>query len=448
MSRASLLRAILINLVLIPLTCLYLSKDAFPFTSEDEYLSHTEGQKSCTSSQCHSQFTVQRKAFRHEPVSAGECNACHKAEAYPNKYGIEPNQIIICSRCHKGMEQEIKSSQFVHGPIKNGDCLSCHNPHESDTLFFLRESYSKLCSSCHSLKRFFSGESIHKPVKDGNCGLCHDPHASNFKSRLTDVGANLCLPCHDDMVSGMTQDYIHNPLIQSGCTDCHDPHSGKDTLRLTSLPEKICFTCHEEKRNEIDQYTQKHEPASNGQCTVCHSPHYSGINYILLDEIDTLCYKCHKENSIWKKRQFQHGPVVQGNCTACHNPHGSDNAFILRLSFPNKFYTPYEKGKYDLCFICHKEALVTAEKTTTVTHFRNGDINLHRLHVNQQKGRTCRACHDIHASDQEDHIREEFPFGAVNIPIYYFKTETGGSCIPGCHKERGYDRVNVVDNTN
>jgi predicted CXXCH cytochrome family protein len=442
--------------ILIPLVLQVLSYEAFSlnlpkkattgFTSADEYLSHATGLSGCINGHCHEEFTSGKRAYQHDPAVAGECVLCHTAASYPNKYGLESDQSVTCYGCHKKMEHEIQSSKYVHGPIKNGDCTSCHDPHGSDQRFFLKQSYSELCSSCHSMKGLYSGEFIHKPVKDGNCGLCHDVHASNYKSRLTDIGANLCIICHEDMLAGMTQDYIHAPLIKAGCTDCHDPHSGGDKLRLKSSSEQLCFTCHEEKRNEIDQYTQKHEPALKGQCISCHSPHYSEKRYLLADKVDSLCYNCHKDSSEWNRRRFQHGPVVQGNCSACHNPHGSDNAFILRLSFPHKFYSSYEKGKYNLCFLCHKEALVIEKKTRTITNFRNGDINLHRLHVNQKKGRTCRACHDVHASDQEDHLREQFQFGKASIPIHYFKSETGGRCIPGCHKERGYDRVNMVEN--
>jgi hypothetical protein len=116
------------------------------------------------------------------------------------------------------------------------------------------------------------------------------------------------------------------------------------------------------------------------------------------------------------------------------------------MAFPHKFYTPYEKGKYSLCFQCHKEALVTVEETRTVTSFRNGEKKLHAFHVKQKKGRTCRACHDIHASDIEHHLREDVMFGSYSMPIEYFKTETGGSCMPGCHKERGYDREKMIIN--
>lgn len=433
------------NIFVAALLVLLFAREIHAFETTDEYYSHTAGLNGCVSSVCHAEFIPGKKSFQHEPGLNPECDECHTA-AYPNKYGLKDEQGLICLNCHKKMEVEIQSNTYVHGPVKNGDCSSCHDPHGSDTRFMLRASYSKLCSVCHSLKGLYAGTSVHKPVRDGNCGICHDPHASNHKSRLTDTGANICFICHEEMVTGMTGKYIHEPILISGCTDCHDPHSGENDLRLRATAEEICITCHDEKKNEISQYTSKHDPAEKGQCISCHSPHFSENEYLLLDKIDSLCFKCHKENSIWKKRRFQHGPVVQGNCSACHNPHGSDNAYILRMSFPHKFYSAYEKGEYDLCFNCHKESIITAKETVTITNFRNGRINLHTLHVNQKKGRTCRACHDVHASDQYYHIREEFLFGAVNIPIEYSKTDTGGRCLPGCHKERRYDRVEMVDN--
>lgn len=448
MSRMT-VRAVILSGIMLVLLCgnaVSAGMDNKGFISESDFTAHTNGEKGCVTRQCHDRFLTSSE-FSHEPVRMGACDACHNAKAYPDRYGIASDQVLVCAGCHENIEKEIRNSSFVHGPVKNGDCTSCHDPHGSGRRFFLRESYSNLCSSCHNLKRMFSGKFIHQPVKDGNCGLCHDPHASNYASRLTDVGANLCIICHEDMVAGMTMQYVHAPLVKTGCGDCHDPHSGDDRTRLKTSADKICFKCHEEKKTEISLYSQKHEPAEKGQCTACHSPHFSNNRYLLLDKTDALCFTCHKDKGTWKKRRFQHGPVVQGNCSACHNPHGSDNPFILRLAFPHKFYSAYQKGEYDLCFNCHKEALVTTEKTVTITNFRNGDINLHMLHVNQKKGRTCRACHDVHASDQEDHIREEFEFGAASIPIEYIKTGTGGRCIPGCHRERGYDRVKAVDNS-
>ena len=59
-------------------------------------------------------------------------------------------------------------------------------------------------------------------------------------------------------------------------------------------------------------------------------------------------------------------------------------------------------------------------------------------------GHTCRACHIEHASNQPKQIREKVPFGNWEIPIKFTKSNTGGSCLTGCHKEYTYDRVNPV----
>jgi predicted CXXCH cytochrome family protein len=414
------------------------------FTSSEEYLSHIKGSASCLSQQCHAEFMDQSK-FIHSPVFHGKCEECHSAEAYPNKFGLELDQRTTCSRCHKVMENEINSNTFVHGPVKNGDCTSCHDPHQSIHPFFLRQSYNKLCISCHKQERLFTGKNIHKPAKDGNCGVCHDPHASNFKNRLVDAGVNLCVICHEIMITGMAKKYIHTPIIKSGCNTCHDPHASTFKSRLKKSKKQICFSCHEEKKREVEQYNRRHAPAYEGNCLACHSPHYSEDKNLLIDKIDTLCINCHKETTVWREKRFKHGPVVQGNCTACHNPHGSDNAFILRLPFPHTFYSAYDKGKYSLCFLCHVESLVTVEKTTAITRFRNGETNLHWLHVKQKKGRTCRACHDVHASEHKGRIRDSFLFGTIEIDFEYDQTDTGGSCLAGCHEKRSYDRENQVN---
>jgi predicted CXXCH cytochrome family protein len=444
MSRGDLIRIIcLFFLFLGGIMC---KGEAFAFTTADEYLSHSREAPTCVNGQCHEQLRPGVNKLLHEPVASAQCSLCHKAEAYPQKFGLEQDQSIVCNGCHAEMGDEIRMNQFIHGPIKDGNCSVCHDPHSSDRQFYLKDLYRELCSLCHHPATYAAGKSIHQPVKDGNCGLCHDPHASNYQFRLTDVGANLCISCHEETVTDITSDVVHTPLVESGCTDCHDPHSGEEKLRLREPVEQICFTCHKDKKNEVSHYTSRHEPAFEGRCVSCHSPHASTRQYLLRNEVDSLCFSCHKDRDVWKAMQFQHGPVVQGNCAACHNPHGSDNANILRMPFPVTFYTPYEDGKYSLCFLCHKEAMITVEKTETTTSFRNGEINLHSLHVKQEKGRTCRACHDIHASDHEHHMREEFQFGKATLPLYYFKTSTGGRCIPGCHKERGYDRVNMIIN--
>ena len=113
--------------------------------------------------------------------------------------------------------------------------------------------------------------------------------------------------------------------------------------------------------------------------------------------------------------------------------------------YPEAFYQPFAHEKYDLCFTCHDKQLVLTEKTANLTAFRNGDRNLHFVHVNREKGRNCRSCHQTHASSNELHVRDSVPFGKWEMPIQFAKTENGGSCAPGCHKPYAYDRAKALD---
>ena len=111
-----------------------------------------------------------------------------------------------------------------------------------------------------------------------------------------------------------------------------------------------------------------------------------------------------------------------------------------------QFYAPFHVEDYALCFSCHSQDLVLTKETSNLTDFRNGDLNLHYLHVNKpQRGRTCRSCHATHASNLPKHIRESVPFGTWSLPIEFKKTQTGGSCAPGCHLPKKYDRNDPVD---
>ena len=106
------------------------------------------------------------------------------------------------------------------------------------------------------------------------------------------------------------------------------------------------------------------------------------------------------------------------------------------------FYAPFDLGIYDLCFQCHIKEMVTVKEGKGLTRFKNGDLNLHYVHVHQEKGRTCRACHEVHASTNPFHIRTSVPFGTGgwSYEIKFEKTPTGGTCASGCHVPRSYNR--------
>jgi predicted CXXCH cytochrome family protein len=143
-----------------------------------------------------------------------------------------------------------------------------------------------------------------------------------------------------------------------------------------------------------------------------------------------------------------HGPIADGDCTSCHGEiHGGEHFRLLTEDYPTKPYVPYDEARYALCFGCHDSEAFAEERTDDATEFRNGDQNLHFIHVNRTvKGRTCRLCHEVHASKKPKQISEAVPFGEWEIPINFEKTSTGGTCLPGCHRRYRYDRQSPVVN--
>ncbi len=58
------------------------------------------------------------------------------------------------------------------------------------------------------------------------------------------------------------------------------------------------------------------------------------------------------------------------------------------------------------------------------------------------RGRTCRACHEVHAAPQEHLVRDGVPYGKSNwiLKINYTRDPNGGSCEKTCHGALSYDR--------
>jgi hypothetical protein len=130
-------------------------------------------------------------------------------------------------------------------------------------------------------------------------------------------------------------------------------------------------------------------------------------------------------------------------CFQCHDLHRSEHRKLLRTHFPEEYYLEFESGSYDLCWRCHERSIVLEEKTGRVTGFRNGTRNLHFVHVNQRKGRSCKACHTTEAQSSQDSLmRDAVPFGSGGwkLPIQFTRFDTGGNCVVGCHREMTYDR--------
>jgi predicted CXXCH cytochrome family protein len=248
--------------------------------------------------------------------------------------------------------------------------------------------------------------------------------------------------------------YRHRALA-TGCTDCHSPHTSDQRFELKSPVPSLCSQCHEKTFRGQEAAEVKHSPFTESpSCLNCHNPHLSQNDHLLNSDDMNTCLSCHDEpikvgqyelariGQMLLANPMHHGPIQSKECSECHKPHGSSNFRLLTDEYPKESYTPFLESKYQLCFRCHEPTLAEEERTTTATGFRNGDRNLHFVHVNQvPTGRNCRLCHEVHASSLPKHMRISAPFGTWELPIGFNETEDGGSCSPGCHAMKKYERT-------
>ncbi len=405
--------------------------------------------KDCFRSGCHASL----KDFPelHGPLHVAACDACHEAqgEEADHKFRLARSKETLCTTCHRPAE----NVKFQHKPFEGAVCLDCHDPHGGATKSLLvGDNVGELCGKCHEPPK---DKVLHGPVAVGECLLCHNAHQSDYEKLTVAPGKDLCVKCHvevGDLVANAA--YAHGPAAVD-CGACHFPHGGEDRRLLRKEPKSLCLTCHDSVAETLARDSHVHgamdgEPA----CLGCHTPHASQFKSQLRAVAGELCLTCHDKeivNPTTKKRvanvakdlasaKFKHGPVQTGDCQGCHFPHSSSHMKLLRESYPAAFYKEFAESNYALCFRCHEKTLVLDEHTTTLTRFRDGDRNLHFLHVNKEKGRTCRACHEVHASNLPSHVRKSVPFGASAwmLPINFEKKENGGACSPGCHKPKSY----------
>ncbi|MFZ2198482.1 MAG: cytochrome c3 family protein [Thermodesulfovibrionales bacterium] len=391
--------------------------------------------ESCITSQCHS---VLLKAKNIHPI-AESCDNCHQSVVTPHPqkgrrtFKLLQEPLGLCATCHPPIGQK----PHVHTPVKSGMCTSCHNPHASDEPKLLVQPLKELCQTCHNEKMDF--KYLHGPNAAGDCTNCHNPHESDNKALVIKDGPELCLTCHFEMQNEMKKKNVH-PALLSGCTSCHNPHGAPVKKLLSAEGKNLCFQCHPQIQEKVEKAKVGHRPVNTEQgCASCHSPHASDNEKLLSKTGKDLCLDCHK-NVIKKNMTLLHGPINSGTCTPCHDPHGSQETKLLIKSFPADLYVSYSEKEFELCFSCHKRDLLRFPDTSFATGFRDGEKNLHFVHVNKkEKGRSCKVCHNIHGSSGPKLIADKASFGNWELPLKFVKTDTGGQCSPGCHKTYSYD---------
>lgn len=405
---------------------------------------------SCVTAACHGDMT--RAAQIHGPVAQRSCDVCHGEDTGTHHFPLKRDPVATCTFCH----QVSGTQSHQHKALEKG-CLTCHNPHTANTKFLLKaDSVGQQCAQCHTIDihRF-----AHAAVAKGQCTNCHWPHQSDTAKLLRGgEGPQHCLSCHDKIRDGLANAaYKHEPA-QQDCKRCHQPHTGDFPRLLRARVQDTCLSCHKDIAKHIADSPVQHSAIFiKDGCGNCHDPHAAPEKNLLRARADALCLTCHDKpitavdghlvanmKPVLTESKFLHGPIRSGSCAGCHDPHGGKRPHLLDFAFPTEFYTSFAVEKYELCFRCHKSDMVTTEHTTALTGFRDGDRNLHFVHVNRdQKGRSCRTCHEIHGSNLPRHMASEVPFEGSNwsMPIKFEQKPSGGSCAPGCHTPQTYDRL-------
>jgi predicted CXXCH cytochrome family protein len=420
------------------------------YTAEE--LKKLDVTKACGTAECHVEFS--KMEFRHGPSAQGKCDPCHVSIGGKHVFQPVDKSNALCLTCHDPLPQK----KVKHDPVHK-NCRECHEVHgENDRFFLVGKDVVELCNRCH--KDTIKGLPVeHGPVAQGLCLACHEPHESDNAALLIAPMDKFCGICHQEIADqGVNALVVHKPF-EDECVGCHAGHESNYKNLLLTPEGELCKKCHEKEIEAAHNFKVQHEPVSNEkECSTCHTAHFSDFQGLLREASMPVCLSCHNKEyprekgrpvrnveAELSKAKFIHGPIRDKNCLPCHDAHGSQYVNLLSRNFPARFYAPFELANYELCFFCHEQRIVLEAKSLD-TNFRNGNINMHFLHVNREKGRTCRACHAEHASNNPVHIRDSVPYGQWEMPIEFEKTATGGACSTGCHSRYGYDRENPVKN--
>jgi len=390
----------------------------------------------CVTAKCHATMLKTKNIH----PAAEPCDTCHQpvSQPHPQKknktFKLTEEVPGLCLQCHP----KPGAMKYVHPPVKDGMCTTCHNPHDSAEPKLLAQPMKALCTSCHPDKTSY--KYVHGPAATGDCTSCHRSHESNNAHLLIKDGAALCYLCHVDMEGNIKKKYVHTAL-EGGCTSCHNPHGSSEKKFFAAAGAGLCYQCHSPIEEKLKSAKSIHAPIKTDRgCSTCHAAHASDAPKLLAKTGMNLCLDCHKD-LIKKTQTVLHGPIKDGQCTPCHDPHGTPNEKLLIKPYTTEFYVSYSDNEFQFCFSCHNRDLLRFPTTSFATGFRDGNKNLHYLHINRKdRGKSCKVCHVVHAGENPKLLAEKVPFGKWSLPLKFVKTETGGSCAPGCHQPYAYDR--------
>jgi predicted CXXCH cytochrome family protein len=322
-----------------------------------------------------------------------------------------------CVECHQEAWEGFHQKEIIHDPVAKKRCDDCHIRHGPENKLILLAQEARLCSQCHqgSEEEFISRHEGLR-VLESRCTGCHDPHASDS--------------------GGLIRSRQHEPFADRSCGDCHDAVGGSP--EMTRPVNDICRDCHDEQFEN----TFTHSAIVENSCTGCHDPHVSTRENLLARGDPEICFLCHDEERF--AREFLHQPLEEEGCLNCHGAHGAEEPDLLLDTYARERYQTFDPAEYGICFSCHYEGPFL-EETASGTGFRDGEVNLHRLHVKSRErkntmgsrmvpGATCRNCHDPHSTEDPSLIRRVLDCGGVPcLTLEFKKAGDSGRCSRGCH---------------
>jgi predicted CXXCH cytochrome family protein len=421
----------------------------------------------CLAGGCHARIADHE--WVHAPVAVGACAVCHEAQGEVKDHDFRSTrpQENLCNFCHRAPEP----TKFAHKAFSDAECGACHDPHGGSSRHLLISADAgQLCGGCHAPHDpskpattdpraapplEVDSAFAHAPFAEKKCLDCHKAHQSDHENLLVEPERDLCLRCHPNVADGLgVAPHVHKPL-ETECRSCHSSHGADDKRLLRAPPQELCSSCHEEAAKKLTEGSSPHGfLGAEASCLTCHLGHSGPTKALVAAPIAETCQACHDQEIERREGgklanvaaelaagKFRHGPVADGDCGACHRAHSSPHASLLDAPYRAEFYQSFSEDAYALCFSCHDKRIITDEKTT-MTSFRDGERNLHWVHVSRDKGRSCGVCHEPHASLQDHLIRESVPFGpgGWKLPIRFEASAKGGTCAAGCHQSLSYDK--------
>lgn len=278
---------------------------------------------------CHADHTVENAAFGPHVEEARECTLCHKPHT-----GEFQDQAVVdgCRECHEDVMTAVQP--VPHEPVTEGECLACHVFHQEEQFALLAKPQPAICRDCHELGE--PVEQTHPDVALGECLLCHTGHGGEHMALLRKDERALCATCHEGQIAAVQTSV--KPHFESGdlplCDRCHNPHDGsQDPIEMT----EGCAQCHADQAPPIPALRQAslsiHEPVREEGCVACHDFHkLEAGRPVVSVPVNDLCLECHADlpheaHPVSGQPDPWHGGEL--SCNSCHSPH--DTPFLANL---------------------------------------------------------------------------------------------------------------------